>query len=96
MVPNTLFTDPTLELQDIRTWCFLCLYARGRDSCDVTDVKMAEDMGVNERTIKRSLARLDGAGFIRRDRRGPDRTIVLIPEGRADANPFTLKVVNAG
>lgn len=96
MVPNALFTDPTLELQDIKTWCYLCLYARGRGLCDPTDAKMAEDMNVIDRTVKRSLTRLESAGFIRRERKGPKRTIILIPEGKADASPFTLKVLQAG
>ncbi len=96
MVPNALFTDPTLELQDIKTWCYLCLYARGRGYAEATDIKMAQDMGVIDRTVKRSIARLEDAGFIRRERKGPKRTIHLIPEGRAEAAPFKLKVLHAG
>lgn len=96
MVPDALFAHPDLEPQDIKTWCFLCLYARSRDRCTPTDRSLAEDMGVVERTVKRSLTRLEKTGFIRRERRGPERTIYLAPEGRADAPaPFTLKLLSA-
>jgi hypothetical protein len=96
MVPNALFTDPTLELQDIKTWCYLCLYARGRGYAEATDIKMSLDMGVKDRTVKRSIARLEDAGFISRERKGPKRTIHLIPEGKGEGALFTLKVLHAG
>jgi hypothetical protein len=96
MVPNSLFTDRSLEPQDCVTWCYLCLYARGRGFAIVTDAKMGQDMGVVPMTVRRSLSRIEQAGFIRRERKGPARTIVLIPEGRAEAAPFKLKVLHAG
>jgi hypothetical protein len=96
MVPNNLFTDRSLEPQDCVTWCYLCLYARGRGFAVVTDAKMAQDMGIVPMTVRRSLSRIEQAGFIRRERKGPARTIVLIPEGRAESAPFKLKVLHAG
>jgi hypothetical protein len=93
MVPNTLFMDRSLEPQDCLTWCYLCLNARGRGFADVTDKGLAEAMGVVDRTVRRSLDRLEGSGFIRRERSGPKRTIHLIPDNRADQQVFRLKVV---
>ena len=93
MVPNALFLDKSLEPQDCLTWCYLTLNARGRGFADATDKQLAESMGVVDRTIRRSLDRLQQAGFIRRERKGPQRTIHLIPDNRADERAFRLKVV---
>lgn len=93
MVPNTLFMDRSLEPQDCLTWCYLTLNARGRGYSDSTDKQLAEAMGVVDRTVRRSLDRLEEAGFVRRERKGPKRTIHLIPDNRAEERAFRLKVV---
>jgi DNA-binding MarR family transcriptional regulator len=49
-------------------------------------------MGVVDRTVRRSLDRLERAGFIRRERCGQRRVIHLIPDNRADES-IRLKVV---
>jgi Mn-dependent DtxR family transcriptional regulator len=86
--------SPDLETTDIKTWCYLTLHARGRGFCESTDKVLAEAMSVVPLTVKRSLARLEDAGFIRRERKGRNRIIHLIPEGKPDAKPvFRLKVV---
>jgi hypothetical protein len=92
MVPNTLFTDRSLEPQDCLTWCYLTLNARGRGFADSTDLALAQAMGVVDRTVRRSLDRLERAGFIRRERCGQRRVIHLIPDNRADES-IRLKVV---
>jgi hypothetical protein len=93
MVPNTLFTDRSLEPQDCLTWCYLCLNARGRGFCNSTDKSLASAMEITDRTVRRSLDRLEQAGFIRRERKGPQRTIHLIPENKASSSAFRLQVV---
>lgn len=92
MVPNALFTDRSLEPIDCLVWCHLCLNARGRGFADPTDKSLAEAMGIVDRTVKRSLARLEDAGFIRRERNGPKRIIHLIPDNRANEQTFRLVV----
>jgi hypothetical protein len=93
MVPNALFMDQSLEPQDCLTWCYLCLHARGRGFVDSTDKSLADAMGVVPMTVRRSLGRLENAGFIRRERCGPKRVIHLIPDNKADAHTFRLKVI---
>ncbi len=92
MVPNTLFTDRSLEPQDCLTWCYLTLNARGRGFADSTDKNLAEAMGVVDRTIRRSLDRLERAGFVHRERCGARRVIHLHPDNRSEES-FRLKVV---
>ncbi len=95
MLPDALFTHPETQPQDLMTWCYLGLHARNRGFCHVTDRQLAEDMGVVQMTVRRSLARLDKMGFIIRERNANERTIVLCPDGKEDAPGMTLKLLNA-
>ncbi len=95
MVPDTLFTHPETQPQDLMTWCYLGLHARNRGFCHATDRQLADDMGVVEMTVRRSLARLEKMGFIIRERNANERTIVLCPDGNDEAPGMILKLLNA-
>ena len=93
MVPDALWRHPDLEPIDIKVWCALLLYARDRGECNPTNAGLAETVGCSVRTIAYSLSRLEDAGFIVGESRGPHRTIRLRPEGWEDSpRPFKLKM----
>ncbi len=94
MVPDVMLFDPQVKDTDLRTWAVLCFFARGRMHTTATNASLAESMGVSLATLKRSLARLEEAGFIYAEHAGPDRTLFLVPRGKGqDGRVFTLKVV---
>lgn len=80
MVPDRLWLDHRLHAQDVRLWCALAFIARGRPYCDATDAALAEACNASERTIRDALGRLERAGYIIRNNRGPGRLIDLHPE----------------
>jgi hypothetical protein len=92
MVPDALWRHPELEPIDIKVWCALLLYARDRGECNPTNAGLAETVGCSPATLKRSLSRLEDAGFLVGESKGPHRTIRLRPEGWENApRPFKLK-----
>jgi len=94
MVPDRMTFDDRLKSHEIRLWCVLCFAARGRDHTDVTDAALAAMMGMSERTVRESLARLEECRFIERARRGEGRVITLRPGGDGRAVPrLELRVI---
>jgi hypothetical protein len=93
MVPDTLWRHPDLKPMDTHVWCALLLYSRDRGECNPTNKGLAETVGCSVATVKTSLSRLEDAGFIEGESRGPHRTIRLRPEGWGEAAPpaFRLK-----
>jgi hypothetical protein len=94
MVPDRLWSHPMIEPLDVTLWCCLTFLARGRDHCEATDQALAGKLGTTDRTIRRSLARLESCQFIGRHMDGVTRVITLKPEG--DGQPsaeFTLRVL---
>src|SRR4051794_17420636 len=81
VVPHALWRHPDIEAMDVVVWLALDLFARGAETCSPTNASLAETVGTSTRTLKRSLARLEDAGFIVGESRGPHRTITLRPEG---------------
>lgn len=81
MVPDAMWTDDELNDFDIRLWCVLGFYSRGRDHCEPTDKSIAAMMKVSPATVKRGLGRLERAGWIERrhDDQG-DRSIFFSSE----------------
>ena len=43
---------------DVHLWCALCFVTRGRAAAEATDAVLAELVGLSERTVRDSLARL--------------------------------------
>ncbi len=92
MVPDSLWRHPDLEPIDLKVWCALLLHARDRAECNPTNKGLAETAGCSVRTIAYSLSRLEDAGFIVGESKGPHRTIRIRPEGGEDSSaPFRLK-----
>lgn len=96
MVPDALWLHPDLQPLDTHVWCALLLCARDRTECSPTSRGLAETLKCSVRTVKYSLARLEAAGFIVAESRGPHRTITLRPEGLGEATPqpFKLRAVS--
>jgi DNA-binding MarR family transcriptional regulator len=92
MLPDVMLFDPEVKDTDLRTWAVLCFFARSCMHTSATNASLAEAMGVSLATLKRSLARLESAGFIYAEHTGPERTLFLVPRGKGEA-VFTLKVV---
>lgn len=93
MVPDALFLHPDLEPIDIKVWLVLMVFARDRGWCEPTNKAIAEMAKVSVRTVAYSLARIEDAGFIVGESRGPHRTIKLRPEGWENSDrPYKLKM----
>ncbi len=92
MLPDVMIFDPEVKDTDLRTWAVLCFFARSRMHTNSTNASLAEAMGVSLATLKRSLTRLEAAGFVYAEHSGPDRTLFLVPRGKGEA-VFTFKVV---
>jgi DNA-binding IclR family transcriptional regulator len=92
VVPHALAWHPKTEPVDVMVWLALDLFARGAETCSPTNAGLAETVGRSVRTIKRSLARLEDAGFIVGESNGPHRTIRLRPEGWGEAAPRTFQL----
>lgn len=97
MLPDRMTFDPRIEGSDIRVWACLAFIARmpSRETTTATDQDLAEKLGVSPQTIRRSLLRLEQAGYIKRERaeHGHGRIITLIAEGDGTPIPgFGLRV----
>ncbi len=90
VVPHGLAWHPKTEDVDLKMWLALDLCARGAETCSPTNATLAEMTGRSVRTVKRSLARMEDAGFIVGESKGPHRTIRLRPEGWGEAAPRTF------
>lgn len=93
MVPDRLWLDDRLQGADVHLWCALNFTARGRETTDASNSALAELVGLSERSVCDSLARLQAAGFIARTGRGRSRSITLHPEGDgSEVAAFGLRV----
>lgn len=79
VVPRDVLTDSRLSDQAVRVYALLDARTTGR-AVYVRVAVLAEDLGVSERTVERSLADLVRLGYVVRERtRGVARTAVLNP-----------------
>ena len=84
VVPRTVLTDDRLSDRAVRVYCLLDARTTGR-SVHVRVALLAQDLGVSERTVERSLAELVALGYVVRERtRRVARTAVLNPVRAAD------------
>jgi transcription initiation factor IIE alpha subunit len=97
MVPDSLWADQGVKDFDVRLWCVLNFYARGRDHCEPTDASIAATMGVSIATVKRGLMRLEAANYITRNHDDDDnRSISLSTKDSGDTpQVFTLRVAQS-
>jgi DNA-binding transcriptional ArsR family regulator len=73
-VPNFLLKLKTLSSGDKMTFAMLLAYAWQNDFCFPGQAKLAEDMGLNERTVRRHIQALEGAGLLIIQQRGQGKT----------------------
>jgi hypothetical protein len=85
-VPHRVASDPRLSATDVRVYAGLLFYAKRDPTCRPSDASLAEYACVHPSTVRRSLARLEAFGHIRRNffaatKANPTgRTIHLSPE----------------
>ena len=84
VVPRNVLTDDRLSDRAVRVYCLLDARTTGRAAYVRVGV-LAQDLGVSERTVERSLAELVRLGYVVRERtRRVARTAVLNPVRAAD------------
>lgn len=95
--PDVMWADASLKDFDIRLWCVLSFYARGRDHCDPTDASIAATMGVSVATVKRGLMRLEAAGFLDRRHDSDGNRTIFFTTQNSDRTPqvFRLRVAQS-
>ncbi len=96
MVADVMWADARVKDFDIRLWCVLGFYARGRDHCDPTDASIATTMGVSVATVKRGLQRLETTGYIERRHDDDDNRTIFFSTQEPDTTPqvFRLRVAH--
>lgn len=92
MVPDGLWQHPELQPLDIKVWCALMHHARDRTSVDSTNRSIAGTAGTSLATLKRSLSRLTGTGFVRVSGTSNDRVVELCPD--AVEAVYSLRIAN--
>ena len=97
MIPDVMWADASLKDFDIRLWCVLGFYARGRNHCDPTDASIAATMGVSVATVKRGLMRLEAAGFLARQHDPDGNRSISFTTQDSDRTPqvFRLRVAHS-
>jgi len=75
-VPNFLLKLKPLSSGDKMTFAMLLAYAWQNDFCFPGQAKLAEDMGLNERTVRRHIQALEDAGLLVIQQRGQGKTNV--------------------
>jgi DNA-binding GntR family transcriptional regulator len=76
MVPNDVLLDATLTPAARAAYAMLASYAWRGAECWPGQETLAEDLGVDDRTVRRYLAELVERGLVERTRRGRGRTNV--------------------
>jgi len=83
-VPNVVLRDPQLTSNAVRLYCLILSYAWSKDSCWPGHSTLGEAMGVDRRTIVRTMAELNEQGLISWKRRGLGQTNLYFIESLAD------------
>jgi biotin operon repressor len=73
-VPNFLLRMKEITSGDKMTFAMILSYAWQNDSCFPGQAKLAEDMGVDERTVRRHIQALQNAGLLVVQQRGQGKT----------------------
>jgi len=73
-VPNFLLKLKPLSSGDKMTFAMLLAYAWQNDFCFPGQAKLAEDMGLNERTVRRHIQALEDGGLLVIQQRGQGKT----------------------
>jgi Helix-turn-helix domain len=73
-VPNFILTKKELSVGAKLAYAMLLKYAWADDACFPGQIKLAEDMGAGERSIRTYLKELETAGLLEITQRGLGRT----------------------
>lgn len=73
-VPNFLLKSKKLSAGDKMTFAMLLSYAWQNDSCFPGQVRLAQDLGLHERNVRRHLKSLEAIGLLAIQRRGQGKT----------------------
>jgi len=73
-VPNCILTRPELSVGAKLTYAMLLKYAWYNDACFPGQLKLAEDMGSGERSVRRYLDELEAYGVLEIEQRGLGKT----------------------
>ena len=73
-VPNFLLRSQKLSAGDKMTFAMLLSYAWQNDFCFPGQVRLAEDLGLHERNVRRHLKSLEAHGLLTIQRRGQGKT----------------------
>lgn len=92
MVPDGLWQSPDLIPIDTIVWCALCQIARDRPDVESSNRTIARTAGTSLATLKRSLSRLAGVGFVRSEGGTTNRVLHLCPD--AIEVVYTLRIAN--
>src|SRR2546421_4780741 len=75
-VPNFLLKSKNLSSGDKMTFAMLLSYAWQNDFCFPGQQRLAADLGLDERSVRRHLKSLEGNGLLAIQRRGQGKTNV--------------------
>jgi DNA-binding transcriptional ArsR family regulator len=75
-VPNFILKSKKLSAGDKMTFAMLLSYAWQNDYCFPGQLRLAEDLGLHERNVRRHLKSLEGNGLLAIQRRGQGKTNV--------------------
>lgn len=73
-VPNFLLKSQKLSAGDKMTFAMLLSYAWQNDFCFPGQVRLAQDLGLHERNVRRHLKSLEAIGLLSIKRRGQGKT----------------------
>lgn len=77
-VPNFLLKSKALSAGDKMTFAMLLSYAWQHDYCFPGQARLADDLGLDERSVRRHLTALQANGLLSIERRGQGKTNVYI------------------
>src|SRR6202021_1989552 len=73
-VPNFILTNPGISVGAKLAYAMLLKYAWGDDACFPGQVKLAQDMGAGERSVRDYLKELEAAQLLEIQQRGLGKT----------------------
>ena len=73
-VPNFILTKPDISVGAKLAYAMLLKYAWQEDACFPGQIKLAEDMGAGERSVRRYLEELETASLLEIEQRGLGKT----------------------
>lgn len=92
MVPDGLWMHPSIKPIDAILWCALCQHARDRPDVASSNRSLARTIRASERTVSRSLARLQSTGFVQSQGETINRVLHLCPD--AVEPVYALRLAN--